>query len=51
MSLLEKQQQLIADYSIIGDSQERLAAIVDELVAHETLEGDEVHEIVRQWLG
>jgi ATP-dependent Zn protease len=28
-----------------------LAAIVDELVAHETLEGDEVHEIVRQWLG
>ncbi len=28
-----------------------LAAIVDNLLAHETLEGDEVEEIVRQWLG
>lgn len=27
-----------------------LAAIVDELLAHETLEGDDVEEIVRQWL-
>ena len=29
MTLAEKQQQLIADYSIIDDPQERLAAIVD----------------------
>lgn len=28
-----------------------LAAIVDELLAHETLEGDDVHDIVRSWLG
>jgi ATP-dependent Zn protease len=28
-----------------------LAAIVDDLVAHETLEGEDVEEIVRQWLG
>lgn len=28
-----------------------LAAIVDHLLAHETLEGDEVEEIVRQWIG
>lgn len=28
-----------------------LAAIVDHLLAHETLEGAEVEEIVRQWLG
>lgn len=27
-----------------------LAAIVDHLVAHETLEGDEVEDIVSQWL-
>ena len=27
-----------------------LAAIVDNLLAHETLEGEEVEEIVRQWL-
>jgi ATP-dependent Zn protease len=27
-----------------------LAAVVDNLLAHETLEGDEVEEIVRQWL-
>ena len=27
-----------------------LAAIVDSLLAHETLEGDEVSEVVRQWL-
>jgi ATP-dependent Zn protease len=27
-----------------------LAAIVDELLAHETLEGDTVEDIVRQWL-
>ena len=27
-----------------------LAAIVDHLLAHETLEGEEVEEIVRQWL-
>ena len=27
-----------------------LAAIVDNLLAHETLEGDEVEDIVRQWL-
>lgn len=29
MTLAEKQQQLIADYAIIDDPQERLAAIVD----------------------
>ena len=29
MSLAEKQQQLVADYAIIDDPQERLAAIVD----------------------
>lgn len=28
-----------------------LAAIVDNLLAHETLEGEEVEDIVRQWLG
>ena len=28
-----------------------LAAIVDNLLTHETLEGDEVEEIMRQWLG
>jgi hypothetical protein len=28
-----------------------LAAIVDNLLAHETLEGEEVDDIVRQWLG
>lgn len=28
-----------------------LAAIVDSLLAHETLEGEEVEAIVRQWLG
>ncbi len=27
-----------------------LAAIVDNLLAHETLEGEEVEDIVRQWL-
>ena len=27
-----------------------LAAIVDNLLAHETLEGEEVQDIVRQWL-
>ena len=27
-----------------------LAAVVDNLVAHETLEGEEVEDIVRQWL-
>jgi ATP-dependent Zn protease len=27
-----------------------LAAIVDDLLAHETLEGEEVEDIVRQWL-
>lgn len=30
MTLLEKQQQLIENYRIIDDSQERLAAIVDD---------------------
>ncbi len=30
MSLAEKQQQLIEDYSIIPDPQERLAAVVDQ---------------------
>lgn len=29
MSLAEKQQQLVADYAIIDDPQERLAAVVD----------------------
>jgi len=29
LTLTEKQQQLIADYSVIEDAQERLAAIVD----------------------
>ena len=28
-----------------------MAAIVDHLVAHETLDGEEVEEIVRQWFG
>lgn len=28
-----------------------LAAVADHLLAHETLEGDEVDEIVQQWLG
>lgn len=28
-----------------------LAAIVDELLAHETLEGEQVHDIMRRWLG
>jgi ATP-dependent Zn protease len=28
-----------------------LAAIVDHLLAHETLEGEDVDEIIRQWLG
>ncbi len=28
-----------------------LAAIVDHLLAHETLEGEDVEEIVRQWIG
>jgi len=28
-----------------------LAAIVDSLLAHEWLEGDDVEEIVRSWLG
>lgn len=28
-----------------------LAAIVDELLAHETLEGEDVHEIVESWIG
>jgi ATP-dependent Zn protease len=27
-----------------------LAAIVDHLLAHETLEGEQVEEIVEQWL-
>ncbi len=31
------------------DNWAALAAIVDELLAHETLEGDVVHEIVSQW--
>ena len=30
MSLAEKQQQLVADYTIIDDPQERLAAVVDQ---------------------
>lgn len=30
MSLAEKQQQLVADYAIIDDPQERLAAVVDQ---------------------
>lgn len=28
-----------------------LAALVDELLAHETLEGEQVHEVVSMWLG
>ncbi len=30
MTLAEKQQQLVADYSVIDDPQERLAAVVDK---------------------
>jgi cysteine desulfuration protein SufE len=30
VSLVEKQQQLVADYAIIEDPQERLAAVVDQ---------------------
>lgn len=30
MTLVEKQQQLVADYLVIPDSQERLAAVVDQ---------------------
>ena len=30
MTLAEKQQQLVADYAIIDDPQERLAAVVDQ---------------------
>jgi cysteine desulfuration protein SufE len=30
VSLAEKQQQLVADYSVIDDPQERLAAVVDK---------------------
>ena len=33
------------------DNWAALAAIVDDLLAHETLEGDAVHEIVSLWLG
>lgn len=33
------------------DNWAALAAIVDELLAHETLEGEVVHDIVRNWLG
>lgn len=32
------------------DNWSALAAIVDELLAHETLEGESVHEIVSQWM-
>jgi len=47
------------DYYFIGtdgridgnDHWAALAAIVDNLLAHETLEGEDVEDIMRQWLG
>ena len=54
MNLAEKQQQLIADYAIIDDAQERLAAIVDQarrmppLSADERSEANRVHGCVSQ---
>ncbi|MCR9118491.1 MAG: hypothetical protein NXI22_16265 [bacterium] len=40
-------------HQLIGreDHWAALAAIVDNLLAHETLEGEDVEEIVQQWLG
>ena len=33
-----------------GDHWAALSAIVDNLLAHETLDGEEVEDIVRQWM-
>ncbi|MBT6155264.1 MAG: hypothetical protein HOK71_11350 [Planctomycetaceae bacterium] len=54
----EKRRMTYLEQTTIGlyqtmqrdDSWAALAAIVDHLLAHETLEGEEVEEIVRQWL-
>ncbi len=54
MTLAEKQQQLIADYAIIEDAQERLAAIVDgarrspPLAATERTESNRVRGCISQ---
>lgn len=51
MIYLEK--RTIELYQLLNDDNHwaALAALVDHLVAHETLEGDEVEEIVRPWIG
>jgi cysteine desulfuration protein SufE len=57
VTLAEKQQQLIADYAIIEDAQERLAAIVDgarrspPLAATERTEANRVQGCISQaWI-
>jgi len=57
VTLAEKQQQLIADYAIIEDAQERLAAIVDgarrspPLAATERTENNRVRGCISQaWI-
>ncbi len=47
MSLAEKQQQLVADYAIIDDPQERLAAVVDQARRRPPLPGTERTEANR----
>lgn len=47
MSLTEKQQQLVADFAIIDDPQERLAAVVDQARRRSPLPGTERTEANR----
>ena len=49
---VDKQQNTVELYRLLSrdDHWAALATIVDNLVAHETLEGDEVENIVEQWL-
>lgn len=46
------EQSTVQIYRLLRDDKHwaALAAIVDHLLAHETLESDEVHEIVRYWM-
>lgn len=46
------EQQTVQVYRLLDreDSWAGLAAIVDNLLAHETLDGEEVEEILRHWL-
>jgi len=50
MAYLEQQTVMLYRLLHRDEHWAALAAVVDHLLAHETLEGDEVVEIMRQWL-